>query len=294
MGSMFKRLLALILTVSVETTAAPTAPAAVEAEKAAEKAQEGKEDKDAAQTDPAPAAQPEEEKAEQFPVPVASGTKVKRNSRAVIDYSNTADGYVMIKFTAATQKRIKAQVKGPTTTYTYNITPGKWEVLPLSDGEGNYQFKVFENISGNKYSAVVATNEKVTLNDEFAPFIRPNQYVDYSVAPKTAAKAAELCKDITDPLKKVEVVYSFVVGNITYDKAKAATATSGYLPVLDTILDTKTGICFDYASLMTGMLRSQGVPCKLVIGYAGTVYHAWISVWSEASQTNIPCVPKST
>ena len=32
---------------------------------------------------------------------------------------------------------------------------------------------------------------------------------------------------------------------------------------------------------MTGMLRSQGIPCKLVIGYAGTVYHAWISVWSE-------------
>jgi transglutaminase-like putative cysteine protease len=29
------------------------------------------------------------------------------------------------------------------------------------------------------------------------------------------------------------------------------------------------------------MLRSQGVPCKLVIGYAGSAYHAWISVWSE-------------
>ena len=32
---------------------------------------------------------------------------------------------------------------------------------------------------------------------------------------------------------------------------------------------------------MTGMLRSQGVPCKLVVGYAGTAYHAWISVWTE-------------
>ena len=34
---------------------------------------------------------------------------------------------------------------------------------------------------------------------------------------------------------------------------------------------------------MTGMLRSQGVPCKLVIGYAGTAYHAWISVWTQAT-----------
>ena len=30
---------------------------------------------------------------------------------------------------------------------------------------------------------------------------------------------------------------------------------------------------------MAGMLRSQGIPCKLVVGYAGTAYHAWISVY---------------
>ena len=34
------------------------------------------------------------------------------------------------------------------------------------------------------------------------------------------------------------------------------------------------------AALMTGMLRSQDIPCKLVVGYAGQAYHAWISVWS--------------
>lgn len=76
-------------------------------------------------------------------------------------------------------------------------------------------------------------------------------------------------------------VYDFVIQNITYDKQLAATVQSGYLPVLDSVLEKKTGICFDYAALMTGMLRSQGVPCKLVVGYAGTAYHAWISVWSE-------------
>ena len=46
------------------------------------------------------------------------------------------------------------------------------------------------------------------------------------------------------------------------------------------VLETKKGICFDYAALMTGMLRSQNVPCKLVVGYANKSYHAWISVWS--------------
>ena len=213
--------------------------------------------------------------------PVASGTQVKKSDKAVIDYSNTRDGYVMVQYTASTSKRLKAQVKGPTTTYTYNLTAGEWEVFPLSDGNGSYQVIVYENISGTKYSTVTSVSFQVTLTDEFAPFLRPNQYVDYGVAPKTVAKAAELTAGKTDPLAKVQAIYEFVVKNLTYDKQLAATVQSGYLPVLDTVLAKKTGICFDYAALMTGMLRSQGVPCKLVVGYAGTAYHAWISVWSE-------------
>ena len=213
--------------------------------------------------------------------PVASGTAAKKGAKAVIDYSNVKDGYVMVQYTAKTDKRLKAQVKGPTTAYTYNITAGEWEVFPLSDGNGSYKISVFENVSGSKYASVGSVTTTVTLTDEFAPFLRPNQYVDYQVAPNSVQKAAELVNGIDDPLKKVEAVYNFVVNGMTYDKQLAATVKSGYLPVLDTVLAKKTGICFDYSALMTGMLRSQGVPCKLVVGYAGTAYHAWISVWSE-------------
>lgn len=215
--------------------------------------------------------------------PVASGTLVQASDKAVIDYSNTKDGYVMVRYTASTTQRLKAQVKGPTTTYTYNLTAGKWETFPLSDGNGTYQVIVYENVSGTRYATVTSVSFQVTLTDEFAPFLRPNQYVDYSVAVNTVAKAAELTAGKTDPLAKVQAIYEFVVKNITYDKQLAATVQSGYLPVLDTVLAKRTGICFDYAALMTGMLRSQGVPCKLVVGYAGTAYHAWISVWSDES-----------
>lgn len=211
----------------------------------------------------------------------ASGVYVKSNSEATIDYSNMTDGYVMVQYTASTTKRLKAQVKGPSTTYTYNLTPGKWEVFPLSDGNGSYKITVYRNAYSNKYASVLSVTESVTLSDEFAPFLRPNQYVDYSVADNTVAKAAELTQGITDPLAMVEAVYDYVVGNLTYDSYKASTVKSGYLPVLDTTLAEKKGICFDYAALMTGMLRSQGVPCKLVVGYAGKAYHAWISVWTE-------------
>jgi len=224
-----------------------------------------------------------EEAAPALLLPVASGVSVKKNSKAEIDYSNIKDGYVMARFTASTTKRLKVQVTGPTTTYSYDLTAGSWATFPLSDGNGTYKVLVAENTTGTKYAVVVSVSFKVALEDEFAPFLRPNQYVDYGSAPKTIEKAAELTKGITDPLEKVEKVYDYVVKTLTYDKEKAKNVKSGYLPVLDTVLAEKKGICFDYASLMAGMLRSQGVPCKLVVGYAGKAYHAWINVWTEES-----------
>lgn len=211
----------------------------------------------------------------------APGTLEKRASNIVIDYSNKNDGYVMVQFTGNTDKRLKVQVAGPTTTYTYDLPKSGWTTFPLSDGNGTYKVTAFENTSGSKYATLTSQSFDISLKDEFAPFIRPNQYVDYENAPQTVKKAAELAGSLTDPLKKVEAVYDYVIGNLTYDKHKAETVQSGYLPVLDTVLATKQGICFDYASLMAGMLRSQRVPCKLVVGYAGTAYHAWISVWTK-------------
>ena len=103
--------------------------------------------------------------------PEAPGVLTKENQKAVIDYSNTEDGYVMVRFSAATTKRLKVQVKGPTTTYTYNLAADSaWDTYPLSDGNGNYQVLVYENISGTKYSTVLSVSFTVTLAEEFAPF----------------------------------------------------------------------------------------------------------------------------
>lgn len=212
--------------------------------------------------------------------PVASGVLVKSNSLAAIDYSNTKDGYIMVNYTAATEQRLKVQVKGPVTVYTYNLTPQQWSAFPLSDENGSYQITVYRNVSGTSYAVVLSLTISVTMEDEFSPFLRSNQYVNFDAAPNTVAKAASLAGNIGDPLKKVEAIYNFVVQGMTYDKELAANVQSGYLPNLDSVLSKMSGICFDYAALMTGMLRSQGVPTKLVVGYAGDVYHAWINVWS--------------
>ena len=56
---------------------------------------------------------------------------------------------------------------------------------------------------------------------------------------------------------------------------------SGYLPDPDSTLESKTGICFDYASLAAAMLRSQEIPCKLITGYVDEIYHAWNMIYFE-------------
>lgn len=213
--------------------------------------------------------------------PEAPGQREERCEAAVIDYSHTADGYVMVRYLQPSEQRLKVLVKGPSTTYSYNLPVDEWTVFPLSDGNGTYQIGVYQNVTGSKYAKVMVLETQVDMTDEFAPFLRPNQYVNYNEATLAVGKGLEITEGLEAPLDKVAAVYDYVVSNLSYDKERAETVESGYIPQLDQVLEEQKGICFDYAALMTAMLRSQQIPCKMVFGYAGEIYHAWISVWTE-------------
>ncbi len=232
---------------------------------------------------PEPEATEEEPPADPFTilVPEHPGEQEKRNDKVVIDYSRIADGYFMVQRIVETDHRFKVLVKIKGITYNYNLDTGDWAAFPLSEGDGSYQVSIHENIYGTKYANVISVSFQAKITDPFAPFLRPNLHVNYLNAPKTMTKGAELTEGCEGPLQIVDSVFSFITENIHYDYLLAATVEPGYLPDLDRILSRKRGICYDYSSLMTAMLRSQNVPCKLVFGYVGKIYHAWISVWVE-------------
>ena len=81
--------------------------------------------------------------------------------------------------------------------------------------------------------------------------------------------------------KRIKKVYEFVANYINYDDDKVALAKQQYLiPNLDEIINNKKGICFDYASMMTAMLRINHIPARLICG--GTdkdEYHSWLEVY---------------
>ncbi|QIB68498.1 transglutaminase domain-containing protein [Aminipila butyrica] len=213
--------------------------------------------------------------------PAAPGTVSYTGGSVVLDASNSSQGYVMIKYSGKNQK-IKIQItKSSGTTYTYNLNArAAYEVFPLTDGNGTYSIKVFENVAGTKYSQAFSKDISVKLANQYLPFLYPNQYVNFTANSNTVKIGAQVTSSTTDDLKKVELIYDYAVKNITYDTTKAVNVQSGYLPNVDAVLVAKKGICFDYASVMAAMLRSQKIPCKLVVGYSGKVYHAWINVYT--------------
>ena len=212
--------------------------------------------------------------------PVAGGEAVLGNETVSIDVTNMAEGYIVINYSGDNPK-VKVQLKGPdNVTYTYNLlTPEA--VIPITSGNGNYSINVFENISGSQYSTLYTDEMTLTVTNTFGPYLYPNQYVNFNKDSAIVPKAKELAEGATSDMEVVTSIYSYIVNNVTYDKEKFETAEKTYLPNVDDVLATKRGFCFDYSALMCSMLRSQRIPARMEIGYAGDVYHAWLSVYID-------------
>jgi len=210
--------------------------------------------------------------------------KAEGNETVRLDLSAVDEGYVAVS--ARSAKRLKFQVLYEDLTYNYDIaSDGTPSVLPLQSGNGMYQFRVMENVTEKKYAEIYSSQCDVKLKDEFQPFLRPSDYVAYTADSKCVAKAKEIAKTAGDQVGMVAGVYNYVCSSVSYDREKAASVQSGYLPVPDETMATGTGICFDYAALAAAMLRSQGIPTKLVFGYVSPddLYHAWNMFYTDAT-----------
>ena len=187
----------------------------------------------------------------------------------------------VVAASAQSEARLKFQIVLGQTKYHYDLpNDGTAAVFPLNMGSGTYTFRLMEHVGDSSYACIWSQSVEVTLKDEFQPFLRPSQMVNYSDQSQCVAKARELAAGCGKDIDVASAVYSYLVKHIRYDNQKAATVQSGYLPFPDETLQTGKGICFDYAALAAAMMRSLGIPCKLITGYVGDdIYHAWNSFY---------------
>lgn len=206
---------------------------------------------------------------------------------AAIDASHVAQGYVAVS--ATSPNRLKFEVtKGDASMYYDLPNEGTPISCPLVWGDGAYTFTVWENTSGQRYAEVWSQADvDVALADEFQPFVRPSVYCDYDADSASTKLANELTADAQNEGDVVRAVFDWIVGNVAYDEGKAAQLAdaTGYVPLPDATVSDGDGICFDYASLAAAMLRSQGIPCKIVTGYVSpdNIYHAWNMVYIDGT-----------
>lgn len=212
------------------------------------------------------------------------GTDIYKGSASEIDASNSSNGIIKIKYTSPTTKKLKVIIEKDSKKYTYDLTnTGEYDLFPLQMGDGKYKVSVYENITNNKYSTKQSVTINIKLSDENSPFLAPNKLVNFTENSNAIEKAKELTKDKEKEIEKLDVIYDYVISNIKYDTEKAKNVKSDYLPDIDDTLASNKGICFDYASIMAAMLRSQSIPAKLVTGYTANldVFHAWNEVYTK-------------
>lgn len=203
-----------------------------------------------------------------------------------IDTSGVAEGWVGAR--AQSDSRLKFQVSCGEMTYNYDL-PGDGSALraPINMGDGDYDFRIMENIEGNTYAELASAHAHVTLDSEVSPYLVPTVFCDYDAASACVAKARELLAETDNQGAAVRDICLFVAQNVSYDydKAKRLSGTSGYVPNADETLSTGRGICFDYACLTAAMLRSAGLPAQVVTGYVSpdNLYHAWVMVNVDGS-----------
>ena len=216
--------------------------------------------------------------------PEASGQRVLTSSELTVDCSHADLGYFMAK--GAKKKGLKLRVSKGSAQLMYDLNAnGEWEVFPLQMGDGKYNVALFTNVSGNKYASSGSVDLEVKVTDPETVYLITNQYVEYTPDTEAVAKSEELCEGLETDKEKFEAIRTYIRDNYAYDFDKARTVTGGTLPSIEYLWEEGKGICQDLAATAACMLRVQGIPTQLVIGYVNrNYYHAWNSVLIDGQQ----------
>ncbi len=213
----------------------------------------------------------------------ATGGRKSDGSLDVIT-ANAKEGYLLVRG-GKTKKRLKLRVKQGEHSIMYDLgNDNEYDVIPLQFGNGRYRLNLFRQVSGSRYSEEGVIGFTVEMPDVNAPFLYPNQYISYSPESKAVKKAEEICAGVEKNAEKYRIISDYVLHNFAYDYIRAVTTKGDGKPDVDYCMEKGMGICLDLASTSVCMLRSQGVPAKLVIGSANGQYHAWVQVTVDGEE----------
>lgn len=137
----------------------------------------------------------------------------------------------------------------------------------------------------------ITNEEQLATELEYADSIRSR----YLQLPGESERLSELTHQVTEraptPYEKTSAILQHLVSNYRYSLDSDTTSSSH--PIDDFLFTRKTGYCEHYATAMVLMLRSVGIPARLVTGFLATEWnefgsyytvrqrdaHAWVEVY---------------
>lgn len=224
------------------------------------------------------------------------------DAKCSIDTSMSSKGIVIAR--CVDDKPHRFQIKTADTVRTFPIlTDGSANIYPLTMGDGEYVLRIMEMVSKTTgfecYSCKIDFKEE----DEFAPCLSPNIYANYNEDMDLAEIAKRIADSAWNELHAAFLICQYVNAHVQYDYEKAKTVAPPYIPDPEETLHSGKGICFDSASLTASMLRSVGIPTKLVIGdyintyslgQERTIPHAWNEVYIDGEWIMIDTTASGT
>jgi len=196
-----------------------------------------------------------------------------------LDKSELDKGIVTVNYKVDAKTLAKVRVTLKDNQYIYDLKDGMR--LPLQLGNGSYTIEILLNVEGNKYRKAAEETIEYMSDNGKSIFLQSNAVVNWQPNMKAVVKAEKLTENAKTDSEKVLAIYNYIVKNVKYDTKKARTVESGYIPSVNDIFKTNLGICYDYSVLFASMLRSIGVPVKVLMGTSSDVteYHSWNQVY---------------
>ncbi len=215
----------------------------------------------------------------------AGGQFITENGVSFTQLPSKVEGKIDVSGETSKQKIKILVVKGSYQEW-FDITLNKGKFAKeiwLTEGKGIYDVTIMINLEGRKYT--YGPSAKVENTTEVNRFLVPTKDIesnDKSIN-DLAIRLTKFSKTDNDRAKNI---YNWVTKNIKYDYEKYRRQLSGdYSDIYGAVstLETKKGVCYDYATLVAALGRSIGLQVKVVRGNfkSGTrlEYHAWNEIY---------------
>ena len=160
----------------------------------------------------------------------------------------------------------------------------------LTYGNATYEIDIWTTLSSKVLGITRSTRKArltVTLNNvsDTGGFLLSTGEVVYSSSMQFIKKADEIAATCSNDFEKVSKIYAWLTSYLDYEIADEGTALGIYKCNLDKVYERGYGACYDYAVILAAMLRSQGIPCKVVFGrYTDSDYgHVWNEIYIDSN-----------